>query len=208
MGIYALKPAFRRTLQPIARGLGGTPPDLVSLAAVLVAAVAGACLWLAPSYPLLYLAAPLLFFVRIAANALDGMLAQAQGTQGPRGELVNELSDRLSDAFILVGLALGGAVNPHLAWGALALTLIVAYAGLIPRAAGGTRSYAGPMGKADRMALLGLGAILAYAGPRLAGPVTEAGALDGATAVLILGSLVTLANRVRFAWRELGRIPG
>lgn len=195
MGIYGLKPAFRRSLAPLLRALAGVSPNAVSAAAVVVAAGCAAALWYAPRIAWLWLLVPLLVFVRLALNALDGMLAQAQGSASKRGELVNELSDRVSDTLILGALALSGAVPLVAGAAALVGTLLVSYVGILEKAAGGIRNYAGPMGKADRMALLAVVAVLAFAG------------LDQAPTwgcwLLAALALVTLANRVRLAWRRL-----
>lgn len=200
MGIYGLKPAFRRSLRPLARALGGTHPDAVSYAAVAFALLAGAALAFAPQHAWLYLLAPLLLFARIACNALDGMLAQDQGVASARGEIVNEFSDRVSDTLILGGLALGGVVHPLLAGGALATTLLVSYMGILPKAIGGRRNYAGPMGKADRMLLVGVASVVAWFAPRVGfGPALV---LDSAALVLVVFGVLTLVNRTRLAWKE------
>ncbi len=202
VGIYAFKPAFRRSLQPIARALSGTHPDTVSYVAVAFALVAGVLLAFAPRWPWMYLLAPVFFFARLACNALDGMLAQSQAVASPRGEVVNELSDRVSDSLILAGLALGGVVHPLLVGGALAITLLVSTIGILAKAAGGARNYAGPMGKADRMAVLGVGSVGAFFAPWMSVP--PAAALNGTLAVIALLGLATVVNRTRIVWHELG----
>jgi len=199
VGIYGLKPAFRRSLAPLLRAFPRLSPNAVSLAAVGVAALAAVALLLAPQRHWLWLLVPLLVFVRLALNALDGMLAQAQGSSSRRGELVNELSDRVSDTLILGALALSGAVPLVAGAAALVATLLVSYAGILEKAAGGVRNYAGPMGKADRMALLALGCVLAFAG--------IAQALLWTCWLMAALALVTLANRVRLAWGRLGEGP-
>lgn len=199
MGIYGFKPAFRRALRPVAARLGRVHPDAVSAAAIAISLAAGVLLWLAPQRPWLLLVVAPLLVARLAANALDGMLAQAQGVASPRGELVNELSDRVSDALILGGLALSGAVPTLLAGAALAVTLLVSYVGILEKAAGGIRNYAGPLGKADRMALLALACVAAVALPRQ--PV-----LEWTAWLFVALGLVTLLHRVRLAWGRLGAI--
>ncbi len=50
-----------------------------------------------------WLLAACLIQLRLLANMFDGMVAIEQGRQSPLGELYNEIPDRVSDAFILIG---------------------------------------------------------------------------------------------------------
>lgn len=98
--IYGAKPAFRRSLDPIARRLGRVHPDAISAAAVGFAALAAGLLAYAPGKPFLYLGVPPLLGLRIACNALDGLVAQQAGRATKRGAITNEVSDRVSDLVI------------------------------------------------------------------------------------------------------------
>lgn len=166
MAIYALKPAFRRVLRPVHRAMERLHPDAISGLAVLCAAAAAVSLWQAPDHAWLYLLAPVLFFLRIAFNALDGMVAQSRGLASPRGEMVNEFSDRINDTLIFGGLWVSGVAPDLLVGGALVVTLLVSYLGILSRAAGGERRFDGPAGKADRMAIVGVACVVAFFGPR------------------------------------------
>lgn len=68
-----------------------------SIAGVLLFVVIALCFYFSPEFPWLLLGIPLLSFFRFIANALDGMLARAQGTASPAGEAFNELSDVVGD---------------------------------------------------------------------------------------------------------------
>ena len=205
MGIYGLKPRFRAALRPVLAFACRFHPNTVSGAAVSFALLAGLALWQAPARPWLLLAAPALFFLRIAANALDGMVAQERGLASPRGEMVNEFSDRVNDALILAGLAAGGLVHPALSSAALAGALLVSYLGILPKAAGGSRRYDGPLGKADRMLLLGIACVAAWAAVRFGWPWDAGRVLEASLWLWLALVPVTLAIRWRRAWRELGR---
>ncbi len=202
VGAYGLKPAFRRALRPLLAWACRFHPNTVSLFAVLCAAAAGLSLWGAAYWPWLVLVVPPLLFARIAFNALDGMVAQERGMASRRGELVNESSDRLNDALILGGLAASQVPDVALTLGALAAILLVSYLGILPKAAGGPRLYGGPGGKADRMAVVGLGCILAYAVP-MASAVTARDVWGWTLAALIALACVTAILRWARAWRVL-----
>jgi CDP-diacylglycerol---glycerol-3-phosphate 3-phosphatidyltransferase len=204
--VYGLKPAFRRALAPTLRMASRFQPNTISALAILFAAGAGACLAFADRWPALLLLTPPLVFLRIACNALDGMVAQARGMATRQGELVNEFSDRVNDALVFGGLALSSLVEPSLALGALAVAFAVSYLGILPKAAGGSRVYTGPFGKADRMLLLGLACVLAYVLP-LATPWKASEVLAWALwAGIALGAL-TVGLRWRLAWRQLRGPP-
>lgn len=204
MVVYGLKPAFRRALAPFLRLACRFHPNTVSAWAVLFAAAAGAALALAERWPALLLLAPLPLFLRIACNALDGMVAQQRQMASPQGELVNEFSDRVNDGLVFGGLALSGLVEPALALGVLALALAISYLGILPKAAGGPRLYTGPFGKADRMLLLGLGCVLAYVLPVWL-DLSSSDLLSWTLwASLVLGS-VTVVLRWAKAWSALRR---
>ena len=138
---------------------------------------------------------PVFAFLRIMANALDGLVAQRSGTARPAGELFNESADRLGDAAFLGAAATLPGLAP-IALGALAAAQLASFVGITARAAGGTRRYDGPMGKPDRMAVVSIAAIAAIFTER-AWPI--------ALWVIAIGSLLTAANRYRLAHRELER---
>src|SRR5204862_6822688 len=120
-------------------------------------AVAGVAIGVAGARPAWWLApVPLLLFARIACNALDGMVARDAGTARPWGIVLNETGDRVADLLVCGGLVASGALPPFAALALLPALLFVSYLGVIGQAAGGARCYAGPLGKADRMALVGL----------------------------------------------------
>lgn len=202
MGVYSLKPGFRRILRPLANGLRRTNPDVLSYTATLFAAAAGVALYLAPGRDWLYLVVIPLVFLRLAFNALDGLVAEMQESADPAGETVNELSDRVNDVLILGGLLLGGPADERLMAGAIAATLLVSYVGILAKAVGGARRFDGPLGKADRMVLLGLACVAAYVTPRAAWPVGTTLVFDIMAWTFVVLGIVTVANRLVRAGRN------
>jgi CDP-diacylglycerol--glycerol-3-phosphate 3-phosphatidyltransferase len=177
-------------------------PNAVSLAAVVFAAAGALCMMFAAQRSWLWLVAPVLFFLRIACNALDGLIAQAQGSGSPRGEIVNEFSDRLSDLLIFGAFALVRGVPVEHALVLLALVVFISYLDVLGQSVGAGRTRAGPFGKADRMLWLGLVCILAFAeastgwtAPRLWEQVVW---------VFLTLALLTILNRLARILRHAG----
>ena len=113
MDLYATKGAINARLVPLVDRLAkaGVTPDQVTLAAVPVAVLGGACLLLSSAVPWLLLVVPLLVVLRIVLNLVDGNMARRTGRIHPRGELYNEVGDRLADVAFLAPVAfLPGAV--------------------------------------------------------------------------------------------------
>jgi len=200
VGLYGLKPASQRLVRPledllVARGVN---PDAITGAAIVVSAAGGLCLGLAGQAPPLLLAVPVLAAIRLVLNILDGSVARRTGQARPIGELWNELGDRVGDVLFIGGLAFHPAVEPRLALTAVIAAVLASYVGITARAAGGRRQYGGVMSKPGRMIVLALAAPAAY--------LTGDGRLLAAAAGLILiGSLVTLVQRVATARAELYR---
>ncbi len=197
MDLYRSKGTFVRGLEPILRSLEarGVSPDAVTLAAVPVGLVGGACLLASPVVPLALLAVPLLAAVRLVLNLLDGALARRIGRSHAKGEFYNELGDRLADAAFLAPVAfLPGADRGLVLLGVL-VAVLASFASVATRAAGGPRSSRGLLSKPGRMVLLGVFAIAAFA----VGP----GAWGVFGPILLVGASLTLVERVVVAVRAL-----
>ena len=197
--IYDLKPAFQRLLRPqVARLVrAGVTPNQVTVGALLLSAAVGAVMaWTRARWSLLLLPPALL--LRMALNALDGMMAREHAMKTRLGSLLNELGDVISDALLYLPLALVPG------WPAAAVVCVVVLAGASELAgvaavqAGASRRYDGPMGKSDRAAVFGaLGLALGLGAP--------AGRwLDVVTWIVVALLMSTIVNRGRRALREGG----
>ena len=136
----------------------GVHPDLISYASIGAAAGAAFCFWKSGSHPSLLIAAPLLCYLRLWFNMLDGMIALASGKASWRGEILNDLPDRISDVLIFAGVAHSGWMNPFLGYWAAIFALLAAYVGMFGQAVGVQREFSGVMSKPWRMVVLHLGA--------------------------------------------------
>lgn len=198
MNLYASKSAINAHLLPLVDRLSaaGISPDAITLAAIPVALLGSAALIASPTQPMALLAVPVLVVGRLLLNLLDGNLARRSGRIHPRGELFNEVGDRLADVAFLAPVAvLPGASSTIVLLGVVA-ALLASYVGIATRAAGGPRLYRGVLSKPGRMILLAVSSLWAL----FAGPAT-AWAVFGP--LLLAGGLLTLAERLSIAIRTL-----
>ena len=191
--IYQLKPRFQALLRPSVQRLyeRGVTANQVTVCAALVSVLLGVLLaWLA-HVTWLFVLIPLWMLLRMALNAVDGMLAREFGQQSKLGAYLNELSDVIADAALYLPFALLAGVSPTLVVLVVISALICEYAGVMGPLAGASRRYDGPMGKSDRAFAFGvLGAGVAFG---LLSPTW----INGLLLVIALLSLYTLYNRVR-----------
>ena len=172
---------------------GGISPDAISYFSMVAAAAAALCFWQSSQHPALLLVAPLFCLLRLWCNMLDGMVALAARSASGRGEILNDLPDRVSDVLIFVGAAHSGWMHPLLGYWAAIFSLGAAYVGMLGQAVGGKREFGGVMSKPWRMVALILGASLTYALP--AGFV-RLSFLDWACVLAIAGCAQTIAHRL------------
>jgi CDP-diacylglycerol--glycerol-3-phosphate 3-phosphatidyltransferase len=154
--IYQLKPAFQSLLRPLVDALAraGATANQVTIAAVILAIAVGAAL-IAVADRRVLLVLPLALFVRMALNAIDGMLAREHGQASTLGAILNELGDVMADTAMVLPLALRPEFPsvPIVVWTLLAI--IVEMTGVIGVQIGSSRRYDGPFGKSDRAFAIG-----------------------------------------------------
>ncbi len=195
--IYDLKPKFQGLLRPLTNALarGGVTANQVTLAAMLLSLAVGAAVALRPSAGVLLLV-PLTLFLRMALNAIDGMLAREHGQKSRLGAVLNELGDVVSDAGLYLPFARVLAGEAALVVGIVLVAVIGEMTGVVGIQVGASRRYDGPMGKSDRAFWFGLLALLLGLG-------VAAGAwVRWYLAVVLVLGLVTILNRARGALRE------
>ena len=196
--IYQLKPAFQNLLRPLTRALAAVhvTANHVTLAALALSCLVGGVIALYPDRTSLLLLLPGTLFIRMALNAIDGMLAREHDMKTKLGAILNELGDVLSDSALYLPLALVPAFNHWLVVGLVILAVLVEMAGVVAIQIGAARNYAGPMGKSDRAFAFGLIALLLGLG------LPEGRWITAALSIMLLLSLITIYNRARLALRE------
>lgn len=177
----------------------GIHPDSISYASIVAAAAAAFCFWKSGLHPWLLLVAPLFCYLRLWFNMLDGMVALASGKASWRGEILNDLPDRVSDVLIFAGVAHSGWMNPLVGYWAAIFALLTAYVGMFGQAVGVQREFSGVMSKPWRMVTLHagawatLGCLWGESAPRF-GSLTI---LDWACLIVVAGCLQTMAIRLK-----------
>ena len=160
--VYDLKPAFQKLLRPLCKALkkSGVTPNHVTIMAMLLSFGMGGLIYVYAdaAWPLLVL--PLFLFVRMALNAIDGMMAREYNMSSKLGAILNELGDVVSDTVVYLPLAVVPSIPALPIISLVILGIISEMAGVVGVQAGGTRRYDGPMGKSDRAFALGLFALL------------------------------------------------
>jgi phosphatidylglycerophosphate synthase len=197
MNLYRLKPASLRAVEPLVELCirRRIRPDTLTLLAVPVAFLGAAATVASPLVPGLLLLVPVAAAVRLVLNLLDGAVARRTAASHPRGEVYNEVGDRIGDVLLLGAPALLPGVEGRAVLLGVLLAVLASYVGITVRAAGGSRLYHGVLAKPGRMVLLAVAAPLSLA----AGPI----AWNGYAVVLVTGAGLTLAARWRTAVRDL-----
>lgn len=158
MSIYELKPKFQNLLRPLVKRLynAGITANQVTLAACILSILLGALLTKFADISALFFLLPIWMFLRMALNAIDGMLAREFNQKTLLGGYLNEATDVISDTALYLPFAF---VAPF-GWGIVALVIFLAFMseflGVLGQVHGSGRRYDGPMGKSDRAFMFGL----------------------------------------------------
>ncbi|MNC44074.1 Inner membrane protein YnbA [compost metagenome] len=199
--IYQLKPRFQNLLRPLVQRLHarGVTANQVTLAAAAVSVLLGLLVAAFAGYLWLFALIPLWMFLRMALNAIDGMLAREFGQQSVLGAYLNELCDVIADSALILPFAMLPEVSPLWVVVATLLAVIVEYAGVMGPLVGAGRRYDGPLGKSDRAFVFGV------LGAGVATGLLPIDWLD--TLFMLIAALLlwTLANRVRQGIAEADR---
>ena len=99
ISIYDLKPKFQNLLRPcITLFLRfGITPNQVTVTTMLLSVGVGILLYFNIHEPKIFLIMPIFLFLRMALNAIDGMMAKEHDMKSPLGKLLNEIGDVVSD---------------------------------------------------------------------------------------------------------------
>ena len=197
--VYDLKPKFQAVLRPLMQRIAslGLTPNFVTIVAIVGSIGVGAAVSFAESQLALLLLLPAWLFIRMALNAIDGMMARELAMSTSLGAVLNELGDAISDLGLYLPLAF---VYEPARWPIVAFSIgavLTEFSGVLGRALGASRHYEGPMGKSDRAFVVGaLGlATFVYADLFKAWPWIFA--------VAALLTVVTCFNRASKALKEL-----
>ncbi len=161
--VYQLKSKFQGLLRPLVVTLAakGVTANQVTSAATVLSVLYGACLFCFSAHHWPWLLLPLFLFIRMALNAIDGMLAREHNMKSRLGAILNELGDVISDTALYLPFCL---ISATALWPVMLICFFAVFSemtGIIGVQIGASRRYDGPMGKSDRAAAFGtLGFVL------------------------------------------------
>ena len=200
MSIYDLKPKFQNLLRPLVIQLEqrGVTANQVTLTACAISVILGLILTAFSGYHWLFILIPIWLFVRMALNAIDGMLAREFNQKSRLGGYLNEITDVVSDAALYLPFAF---VHPFdtlqiglIIW----LSALTEFCGVLGQVQGKTRRYDGPLGKSDRAFLFGvLGLVYVFV-------PTLPDFLYWLLWIVIILLIVTCVKRVKSGLAEVG----
>ncbi len=198
--IYDWKPKFQAILRPLTARLAarGFTANQVTILAAFLSLVTGGIIGCFAQYHSVLLAMPVVLFIRMALNAIDGMLAREHAMKSRLGAILNELGDVISDSALYLPLAL---VPGFSAWGMpliVILAVISEMAGVVSIQIGSSRRDDGPMGKSDRAFVFGALCLLLGLGVK---PGIWIDCILAGVAILLV---VTIVNRCRRALGDPG----
>jgi CDP-diacylglycerol--glycerol-3-phosphate 3-phosphatidyltransferase len=197
--IYTLKPRFQALLRPAVKRLAesGVTANQITISACALSIASGAVITLRREFLILL---PAVLFIRMALNAIDGMLAREFGQKSALGAYLNELTDVISDASLYLPFARIPGFDPIWIGAVIVLAVISEMAGVLGLTVGGSRRYDGPMGKSDRAFFFGaLAFAIGFGGGRF-----PAWASWGFPILIALAIVHTIVNRVRNGLAEAG----
>jgi alpha-beta hydrolase superfamily lysophospholipase/phosphatidylglycerophosphate synthase len=199
ISVYQLKPRFQAMLRPLVGTLAatGVTANQVTVAAAAGSLAVGLLVGLADAARPMFLLVAVWLLVRMALNAVDGMLAREFAQQSRLGAYLNEIGDVVSDAALYAPFALLPPFGPLGVGSVIVLAAISEFAGALGPMIGAARHYEGPMGKSDRAVVFGVLALWVGLGGPLPG-------WFGLLMPVLAGLLVlTVVNRVRGGLTEL-----
>jgi CDP-diacylglycerol--glycerol-3-phosphate 3-phosphatidyltransferase len=168
--VYDLKPRFQALLRPAMRALARArvTPNAITYAALLGSVTVGGAIAASEARWILALL-PAWLLIRMALNALDGMMARELGQATQLGAVLNEVGDVVADLALYLPFALRAPVAALPVVLFTAGAVLTEFCGVLGQALGGTRRYDGPMGKSDRALVVGAYALaLAFHAPAAA----------------------------------------
>lgn len=201
MTIYDLKPAFQNLLRPICRSIAkvGVTANQVTILALALSLLTGTLLWVFDATRWTLFLIPAALFVRMALNAIDGMLAREHNMKTSLGAILNEIGDVVSDTALYLPFALIPGAPKVLVVLAVILAVFTEMTGVVAVQIGAQRRYDGPMGKSDRAFVFGVLALL-----------IALGAPTGRWLLFVFGIILillilTITNRARRALRDINQ---
>ncbi len=190
ISVYKLKPKFQQLLMPILNFLHHRKitANQITIGSIVFSLIIALFFWYADRFPIFFLVLPIGLLLRMALNALDGMMARLFNQTSKTGEVLNEVGDIVSDVVLFFPLLKFHPESVYPIVTFIVLSVVNEFCGLIGKVIANDRRYDGPMGKSDRALLLGVYGILALLHISI---VAISGYIFGVLCLLLLLSSVT-----------------
>jgi len=197
--IYQLKPAFQNLLRPVAINLAkmGVTANQVTASGAVLSFALGAFLWFFPQHKIALFLLAFYQLIRMALNAIDGMMAREFNQKSKLGAVLNELTDVLSDSFLYFPFTKILTQGQEFIAPLLMLAIIAEMTGVIGVQIGASRRYDGPFGKSDRAFIFGMLALL------ICFNISVDTFISPLLIAMISLSVLTIFNRARAALKEV-----
>ncbi|MGJ1246340.1 MULTISPECIES: CDP-alcohol phosphatidyltransferase family protein [Sphingobacterium] len=185
-----MKPKFQQLLMPILNFLHHRKitANQITIGSIVFSLIIALFFWYADRFPIFFLVLPIGLLLRMALNALDGMMARLFNQTSKTGEVLNEVGDIVSDVVLFFPLLKFHPESVYTIVAFIVLSVVNEFCGLIGKVIANDRRYDGPMGKSDRALLLGVYGILALLHISI---VAFSGYIFGVLCLLLLLSSVT-----------------
>jgi archaetidylinositol phosphate synthase len=140
-------------------------------------------------------------------DALDGKVARISSKASKRGDFVDHVIDRYSDAIVLGAIAVSFRCEVSFGLFAVIGVLLASYMGTQAQALGLGREYRGILGRADRIAVLVIVSIVQYAleigDSSLATDIFDYSLMSWMMVYFGLAGNITALQRARLIWKSL-----
>lgn len=164
ISIYKLKKQFQNILMPFCKLLAslGISPNQITVFTVILNLFFAFFLYKFSNFKFIYLLIPVFFFIRMALNALDGMLANNFNMKTKIGIFFNEMADVISDTAVFYTFFKIIATPEYLSFIFIFFSILSEYTGVVAFMVDGKRHYEGPMGKSDRVFFISILSLFIY----------------------------------------------
>ncbi len=193
LSTYSLKSQFQNLLNPIRDQLikQNISPNFITLFTCFLC-IAYSLLLVWTHSTILLIGVPFFLFLRMALNALDGMVAKQGKKQTALGNVLNESCDIISDFFLFGAFIYLLPTSAELWITLITLIVLLEFISLALFQAISIRPFTGPFGKSDRALFLSVIAITLLFFPN------AESAFYTLNIIGIILVFITISNRLKF----------
>lgn len=184
-----LRPRLKIYIDPIAQKIR-INPNILTIIGLLIGILAAYMFAVGN-----LLAGGLLILISGLFDVIDGAVARNHNSHSSFGSILDSTTDRLTDAFIIMGIVLGGFVTPFIGILAIIASFNVSYVRSKIEAEG-IKGDVGIAERAERLVIIMVGAFLAYL-------LQINVILQYAIILIVILGFFTVLQRMYYAWRQL-----